>query len=82
MRTRSLSRDRLIDELWGEQPRLSGPEALRPAEQVAILAKYCGRNLRFEEQTDEQARAEMEQAVPRAYVDAFFEFFSDGLIPV
>jgi uncharacterized protein YbjT (DUF2867 family) len=64
----------------GRTYRLSGPEALRPAEQVAILAKYCGRDLRFEGQTDEQARAEMEQAMPRAYVDAFFEFFSEGLI--
>jgi uncharacterized protein YbjT (DUF2867 family) len=64
----------------GRTYRLSGPEALRPAEQVAILAKYCGRDLRFEEQTDEEARAKMEQAMPKAYVDAFFEFFSDGLI--
>jgi uncharacterized protein YbjT (DUF2867 family) len=64
----------------GRTYRLSGPEALRPAEQVAILAKYCGRDLRFEGQADEEARAEMEQAMPRAYVDAFFEFFSEGLI--
>jgi uncharacterized protein YbjT (DUF2867 family) len=60
--------------------RLSGPEALRPAEQVAILGKYAGRDLRFEAQTDEEARPEMEQAMPKAYVDAFFEFFSEGLI--
>jgi uncharacterized protein YbjT (DUF2867 family) len=64
----------------GQSYRLSGPEALRPAEQVAILAKYAGRDLRFEGQTDEEARAEMEQAMPREYVDAFFEFFSEGLI--
>jgi uncharacterized protein YbjT (DUF2867 family) len=64
----------------GRTYRLSGPEALRPAQQVAILAKYCGRDLRFEGQTDEEARAEMEQAMPKVYVDAFFEFFSDGLV--
>jgi uncharacterized protein YbjT (DUF2867 family) len=64
----------------GRTYRLSGPEALRPAEQVAILATHCGRDLRFAGQTDEEARAEMEQTMPKAYVDAFFEFFSDGLI--
>jgi uncharacterized protein YbjT (DUF2867 family) len=64
----------------GRTYRLSGPEALRPAEQVAILAEYCGRDLRFEGQSDEEARAEMEQAMPKEYVDAFFEFFSEGLL--
>jgi len=64
----------------GRTYRLSGPEALRPAEQVAIVAKYTGRDLRFEGQTEDEARAEMEQAMPEEYVDAFFEFFSEGLI--
>jgi uncharacterized protein YbjT (DUF2867 family) len=64
----------------GQTYRLSGPEALRPAEQVAILAKYSGRDLRFEGQSDEEARAEMEQEMPKAYVDAFFQFFNEGLI--
>jgi uncharacterized protein YbjT (DUF2867 family) len=64
----------------GEIYRLSGPEALRPAEQVAILAKFSGRDLRFEAQSNEEARAEMEQAMPKAYVDAFFEFFVDGTV--
>jgi uncharacterized protein YbjT (DUF2867 family) len=64
----------------GQTYRLSGPEALRPAEQVAILAKYAGRDLRFEGQTDEEARVEMEQAMPKDYVDAFFQFFREGLI--
>ena len=64
----------------GKTYRLSGPEALRPGDQVALLAKATGRGLRFEAQTDDEARAEMEQAMPKAYVDAFFQFFSDGLI--
>jgi uncharacterized protein YbjT (DUF2867 family) len=68
------------DEHEGKTYRLSGPEALRPAEQVAILAKYAGRDLRFEGQSDEEARVEMEQAMPKPYVDAFFEFFREGLI--
>lgn len=64
----------------GQTYRLSGPEALRPAEQIAILAKFSGRDLLFEAQSDHEARAEMEQAMPKQYVDAFFEFFADGLI--
>ncbi len=64
----------------GETYRLSGPEALRPAEQAAILAKYAGRDLSFEGQSDEVARAEMEGQMPKEYVDAFFQFFREGLI--
>jgi uncharacterized protein YbjT (DUF2867 family) len=64
----------------GQTYRLSGPEALRPAEQVAILAKYAGRDLRFEGQSDEEARAEMGGTMPQKYIDAFFQFFSEGLI--
>src|SRR5256885_1339330 len=60
--------------------RLSGPRALRPEEQVAILADATGRPIRFEPQSDEEARAEMEAAMPKAYVDAFFEFFAEGTV--
>jgi uncharacterized protein YbjT (DUF2867 family) len=68
------------DEHEGQTYRLSGPEALRPAEQVAIMAKYTGRDLRFDAQSDEEARAEMEGQMPKEYVDAFFEFFSEGTV--
>jgi uncharacterized protein YbjT (DUF2867 family) len=64
----------------GQTYRLSGPEALRPAEQVAIMAKYTGRDLRFEAQTDDEARAEMEGQMPKEYVNAFFSFFVDGTV--
>jgi uncharacterized protein YbjT (DUF2867 family) len=64
----------------GKTYRLSGPEALLPREQVAIMAKYAGRDMRFEAQTDEEARTEMEGQMPREYVDAFFEFFSEGTV--
>ena len=60
--------------------RLSGPEALSLAAQVAILAEATGRDLHFEAQSDEEARAEMEKAMPREYVDAFFSFFAEGTI--
>lgn len=68
------------DEHEGQTYRLSGPEALRPAEQVVIMAKYSGRDLRFEAQSNEEARAEMEGQMPKEYVDAFFSFFVDGTV--
>ncbi|MBV9940620.1 MAG: hypothetical protein JO262_00720 [Solirubrobacterales bacterium] len=62
----------------GRAYRLSGPEPLSPADRVAILAQVLGRELRFESQTNEEARAEMSAAMPAEYVDAFFRFFADG----
>jgi uncharacterized protein YbjT (DUF2867 family) len=62
----------------GRTYRLSGPESLRPAEQVAIVAQAIGRDVRFEPQTDEQAREEMSQGMPPEYVDAFMRFFAGG----
>ena len=64
----------------GQTYRLSGPEALRPGEQVAIMAKFTGRDLRFDGQSNDEARAEMEEQMPKEYVDAFFEFFVDGTV--
>ena len=60
--------------------RLSGPEALRPAEQVATLGRTIGRRLRFQAQPDDEARAEMGHSMPPEYVDAFFQFFADGAV--
>ena len=62
----------------GRAYRLSGPESLSPADRVAILAEVLGRELRFEGQTNEEARAEMSAAMPAEYVDAFLRFFVDG----
>jgi uncharacterized protein YbjT (DUF2867 family) len=62
----------------GQVYRLTGPESLLPSEQVATLAAALGRNLRFEAQTDAQARAEMSANMPAEYVDAFFNYFADG----
>jgi uncharacterized protein YbjT (DUF2867 family) len=67
-------------ELAGRSLRLSGPEALHPADQVRILGSALRRDLRFEAQSNEEARAEMSAAMPAAYVDAFFSFFLDGTI--
>jgi uncharacterized protein YbjT (DUF2867 family) len=62
----------------GRALRLSGPESLSPADRVAILADVLGRELRFEAQSNEEARSEMSAAMPAQYVDAFFRFFVDG----
>lgn len=62
----------------GRTYRLSGPESLSPSDRVAILAEVLGRELRFEGQTNDEARAELSAAMPAEYVDAFFRFFVDG----
>lgn len=64
----------------GQIYRLSGPEALQPADQVGVLAGELGRDLRFEGQPDAEARAEMESNMPTEYVDAFFSFYVDGTL--
>ncbi|SNT60205.1 Uncharacterized conserved protein YbjT, contains NAD(P)-binding and DUF2867 domains [Actinomadura meyerae] len=56
----------------------TGPEPLLPSEQVAILGEVLGRDLRFEAQPDDEARAEMREQMPIEYVDAFFDFYVDG----
>jgi uncharacterized protein YbjT (DUF2867 family) len=64
----------------GRSYRLSGPESLLPEDRVRTLATVLGRPLRFEAQSDEEARAEMGAAMPAEYVDAFFSFFVDGTL--
>jgi uncharacterized protein YbjT (DUF2867 family) len=64
----------------GRAYRLSGPESLLPADRVAVLAKVLGRALRFEGQSDAEARAEMTRTTPPEYVDALFSFFADGTL--
>jgi uncharacterized protein YbjT (DUF2867 family) len=43
----------------GRRNTLSGPDPLRPAGRVRILGEVLGRDLRFEGQPDDEARAEM-----------------------
>jgi uncharacterized protein YbjT (DUF2867 family) len=62
----------------GRSYLLTGPESLLPADRVRILANILGRDLRFEGQSDAEARAEMLSTMPAEYVDAFFSFFADG----
>jgi uncharacterized protein YbjT (DUF2867 family) len=60
----------------GRTYELTGPRALLPADQVAVLAEALGRELRCEALTPAQARAEMEATMSEEYVDAFFRFLS------
>ncbi|GHO99005.1 nucleotide-diphosphate-sugar epimerase [Reticulibacter mediterranei] len=62
----------------GKSYRLSGPESLLPAEQVAILGRVLGQALQFEGIPDDQARVEMSATMPMEYVEAFFSFFAEG----
>ncbi|MEV4109094.1 NAD(P)H-binding protein [Nonomuraea sp. NPDC049695] len=64
----------------GRIHELTGPDSLLPADQVAVLAKVLGRDLRCEALPDEEARAEMEATMPAEYVDAFFRFYVDGTL--
>jgi uncharacterized protein YbjT (DUF2867 family) len=58
----------------------TGPEALLPAEQVAVLADALGRPLVAEAQPNDEARAEMLETTPPEYVDAFFDFYVNGAL--
>jgi uncharacterized protein YbjT (DUF2867 family) len=60
---------------------LTGPEALRPAEQVAVLARALGRDLACVELSDDETRTAMEGAsIPPQYIEAFFSFYVDGTL--
>ncbi|MGB6577420.1 MAG: NmrA family NAD(P)-binding protein [Streptosporangiaceae bacterium] len=59
---------------------VSGPESLRPADRARILGEVLGRDLRFEGQPDDEARAEMSASMPATYVDAFFDFYVTGTL--
>jgi uncharacterized protein YbjT (DUF2867 family) len=61
----------------GKTYRVSGPEALTPADQVAIIAKALGRTLRFEAVPDDEARATLPAQVGQAYADAQFDIFRE-----
>lgn len=68
----------LEDGHQGRVHRLTGPEALLPADRLRILAEALGRDLRFEAQPNDEAHAEMSESMPAEYVDAFFDFYVAG----
>lgn len=64
----------------GRTYRITGPQTLLPADRVSILADVLGRPLRFEAQSDDEARQEMAARMPAEYVAAFFNFYADGAL--
>ncbi len=64
----------------GRIHELTGPVAMRPAEQVSVLASVLGRDLRADELSDDETRVELEAGMPREYVDAFWNFYVDGTL--
>jgi uncharacterized protein YbjT (DUF2867 family) len=62
----------------GRSYRLTGPQALLPAERAAILGEALGRDLRVEALPDDEARRELSASMPGPMVDAFFEFSRGG----
>src|SRR5262249_45179979 len=62
----------------GSSHELSGPDALVPAEQVQVLGKALGRELRFEGQSEGEAREELGKAFPPEFVEAQMRFFARG----
>jgi uncharacterized protein YbjT (DUF2867 family) len=59
---------------------LTGPESLLPGERVAILGEVLDRDLRFDAQSNEEAREDMSKSMPPQYVDAFMAFFAEGKV--
>nr|WP_203589871.1 NAD(P)H-binding protein [Streptomyces sp. SID13031] len=60
--------------------RLSGPVALRPAEQLAIVAEAIGRPLRADELSRAETHEELFGSMPAQYAEAIEAFFGDGII--
>ena len=61
-----------------QELELSGPEALLPATQLALIGHAVGRALRIEPLAADAARAELATVFPPAFVDAQLRFFVDG----
>ncbi|WP_062983082.1 NAD(P)H-binding protein [Nocardia anaemiae] len=66
--------------LAGRILELTGPRALVPADQVAVLAEVLDRPLVCQGLTNAETRAELESSMPQHYVDAFWSFFVDGTL--
>ncbi|MEU2036955.1 NAD(P)H-binding protein [Nocardia amamiensis] len=66
--------------LDGQILELTGPQALRPADQIAVLAAVLDRPLVTHDLSDEETEAELAATMPREYVDAFLQFFVDGAL--
>ncbi|WP_406270466.1 NAD(P)H-binding protein [Nocardia sp. NBC_00881] len=66
--------------LDGQVLELTGPQALLPADQIAVLAAALDRPLVAHGLSNEETKAELTATMPREYVDAFLDFFADGTL--
>lgn len=64
----------------GTAYRLTGPVALRPAEQVEILGQALGRPLVAYELSRSESHDELAAAMPPQYASAIESFFGDGIV--
>lgn len=58
----------------------TGPRALRPADQIEILGRVLGRDLRCVPMSNDETRTELLATTPPEYVEAFFDFYVAGAI--
>ncbi|WP_327305622.1 NAD(P)H-binding protein [Streptomyces sp. NBC_01298] len=65
----------------GQSYFLSGPESVTQRRQLEIIAEVVGKELEFEERTEEQARTDLSATVPAWVADAVFGYWSasDGV---
>ena len=70
----------LQGERDGEVLRLTGPVALTPVEQVAILAEALGRKLTAYPMSRAESHAALYASMPEPYAAAIESFFGDGTI--
>ncbi|CAM4433815.1 NAD(P)H-binding protein [Nocardia ninae] len=68
------------DHLDGRTLELTGPQALLPADQIAILAATLDRPLVAQGLSTEETRAELSATMPQHYVEAFLSFFAGGTL--
>lgn len=64
----------------GSAYRLSGPVALKPAEQLAIVAEAIGRPLQAYELSADETHEELYASMPVQYAEAIESFYRDGII--
>jgi len=62
----------------GATYRLTGPQALYPADRARILSSVLERTIRFAAQEDDAARVALRERMEQPYIDAFFDFFRSG----
>jgi uncharacterized protein YbjT (DUF2867 family) len=65
----------------GREYRVTGPEPLRPADQVSILAEVLGRPLDFVGLSDEETREDLIRSnTPEPYIEAFWNLYAEGAL--